>query len=213
MGDCFVGADSASASAMSSTRLPSMSSPASSICPSCRYFTLTACRMLRNSSLHTRSATEKSSSTWLASSVTSLSASISISPSTFGAFERLRNRSRLFSSLSSCVLISLLMSPITSVCTVTFWQSLRNLGMSAPWRSFEAFASLKTIHCCVKLAPMTEMGSARMMMDAIIVMLATTCPTAVAGTTSPYPTVISVTMHHQKLFGMLANGSSPVEST
>jgi len=54
---------------------------------------------------------------------------------------------------------------------------------------------------------MTEMGSAVMITDAIIVRLATIFPSTVMGYTSPYPTVISVTMHHQNARGIDANGS------
>lgn len=62
--------------------------------------------------------------------------------------------------------------------------------------------SLKMIHCDVKFVPMTEIGNARMMMDESIVLVAINRPTGVSGTASPYPTVISVTIHHQNASGM-----------
>ena len=53
---------------------------------------------------------------------------------------------------------------------------------------------------------MTEMGRARSKTDVIMVRKATNLPHGVTGTLSPYPTVINVTMHHQKLAGILLYG-------
>ena len=63
--------------------------------------------------------------------------------------------------------------------------SSRKSASQSAARRDDSVVSLNTIHCCVKLAPTTEMGSARMMKDATIVRPATTLPASVTGTTSP----------------------------
>mmetsp|Transcript_121760 Transcript_121760/g.295484 ORF Transcript_121760/g.295484 Transcript_121760/m.295484 type:complete len:204 (+) Transcript_121760:194-805(+) len=57
-----------------------------------------------------------------------------------------------------------------------------------------------------KFVPITVMGSARMTIPLTMVKIATSLPILVTGTSSPYPTVVIVTKHHQKVAGMLVNG-------
>mmetsp|Transcript_8177 Transcript_8177/g.22426 ORF Transcript_8177/g.22426 Transcript_8177/m.22426 type:complete len:368 (-) Transcript_8177:442-1545(-) len=58
-----------------------------------------------------------------------------------------------------------------------------------------------------KLPPMTPMGSASTQRDHTMKMLATTLPQSVVGVkTSPYPTVVAVTIAHQKHAGMDSKG-------
>ena len=65
---------------------------------------------------------------------------------------------------------------------------------------------LYSIHCCVNSAPMTEMGSAMRSTDASMARHATRRPAPEMGTSSPYPTVMSVTIVHQKESGMDLKG-------
>mmetsp|Transcript_12093 Transcript_12093/g.25413 ORF Transcript_12093/g.25413 Transcript_12093/m.25413 type:complete len:211 (+) Transcript_12093:695-1327(+) len=118
----------------------------------------------------------------------------------------------MFVSFSSMASISLSRSSITWSCSLMLLESSTRLHLSLPDSSFSFSWSLYIIQWCVKLAPITEMGRARMMTEASMVREATIRPKSDRGTASPYPTVISVTMHHQKLAGMERKWSSSPSS-
>mmetsp|Transcript_85346 Transcript_85346/g.241906 ORF Transcript_85346/g.241906 Transcript_85346/m.241906 type:complete len:219 (+) Transcript_85346:764-1420(+) len=67
-------------------------------------------------------------------------------------------------------------------------------------------SSFQADQTSLKFIEITLMGMARTRIPTIMVQAATTRPRAVTGYSSPYPTVVNVTMHHQKQWGMLTKG-------
>mmetsp|Transcript_30978 Transcript_30978/g.77574 ORF Transcript_30978/g.77574 Transcript_30978/m.77574 type:complete len:244 (-) Transcript_30978:1478-2209(-) len=113
------------------------------------------------------------------------------------------------SSISVCVLrILRRVSSNICKCPLSWSLSSRNLGASLRLGPSTPLCFLYSSHCWVNSVPMTEMGSASSSTEASMATHATSLPSDVTGTSSPYPTVISVTMTHQKLSGMDLNGLS-----
>mmetsp|Transcript_1044 Transcript_1044/g.4052 ORF Transcript_1044/g.4052 Transcript_1044/m.4052 type:complete len:279 (+) Transcript_1044:2301-3137(+) len=140
------------------------------------------------------------------------------SPSSARSISVASSNSRRSAPLSCSMLTSI--SSVTSntscstkLCDSRLLTSVTKSGTMVSSRALAAASSRYTSQRCVKLAPITEMGSAMMSTEAIMVTEATTLPSMVAGYESPYPTVISVTMHHQNDRGMEANGSPASAST
>mmetsp|Transcript_20510 Transcript_20510/g.44855 ORF Transcript_20510/g.44855 Transcript_20510/m.44855 type:complete len:281 (-) Transcript_20510:2068-2910(-) len=86
-------------------------------------------------------------------------------------------------------------------CSDTFLE--RFLTITAVGRALVYLLSLRnSAHCWLKLVPITVMGNASMNTLTSMAPAAVILPSTVCGTKSPYPTVMRVTIHHQKLPGM-----------
>ena len=106
--------------------------------------------------------------------------------------------------MSTCVSRILRMISST-ICRCVFrrLQTSKNRGAALrPRPEISAACFMYSVHCCVNSLPITEMGSAIKSTEASIARLATRRPAPVTGTWSPYPTVMSVTIVHQKESGM-----------
>mmetsp|Transcript_10760 Transcript_10760/g.39884 ORF Transcript_10760/g.39884 Transcript_10760/m.39884 type:complete len:253 (-) Transcript_10760:1462-2220(-) len=108
------------------------------------------------------------------------------------------------SSISVCTSrIFRMISSTICVCVLSCWVTSRNRGAAfLPRPLISPMCFMYSVHCCVNSLPITEMGSAMSNTDASIARHATSRPAPVTGTSSPYPTVINVTMVHQNESGI-----------